>query len=360
MPHNLFSVDKSIGIANRMAYVLGLHRQDGGDPPILRETKSRIWWSLFMADRWCPPALGLPREMIRSDPEVEMPMDEAEFQKLRPTNGPSLLTKRSRGIWAYKITLVDILASIQDINLSLVQDQVDRLKTDLQVECIAGRLQGWHDSLPGSMVMNEQNLNLYQKKGHGGTFVALHLGYHHYSTLLYFQYLEPECESTHKTVAYAERCRRHGLAFSRLLHAARGLTDCHVIYLTVAHMTIVSSSVLLHLLLFGNDEEVETAKTQLTRNFEALMDLATYWPCVGRMKERLFTFQNACLRSSAAKTYAVDRWIVRFLLEYALPFENKNMEGESSPTNSFSPSQDSSVPLERRIMLDKALQDLRN
>ncbi|KAH7359956.1 fungal-specific transcription factor domain-containing protein, partial [Pyrenochaeta sp. MPI-SDFR-AT-0127] len=305
------------GIANRMAYVLGLHKQDAKDPPILRETKSRVWWSLFMADRWCPPGLGLPRQIIRSTPEVEMPMDEVDFQMLRSAGGPSLLKSRTEGLWAYNISLVYILDSIQDINISLVQGQVDRSTIDYQVERIADRLQGWHDSLPRSMVMNDQNLDMYKKKGYGGTFVALHLGYHHYSTLLYFQYLEPECEPTQKTVAYAARCRHHGLAYSRLVHTSRELGDCHVVYLTVAHMTIVSSSVLLHLLLFGNKQEMETARTQLTLNFEALMDLAKFWPCVDRMKERLFIFQNACLRSSAAKTYAVDRWIVRFLLEYA-------------------------------------------
>ncbi|KAF2010731.1 NADH dehydrogenase [Aaosphaeria arxii CBS 175.79] len=350
------------GIANRMAYILGLHKQDNRDLPILKETKCRIWWSLFMADRWCTPGLGLPREIPFINRSMELPMDERDFQLLRPADELSFERQRN-GLWAYNITLVDIVDEIQDMNLSLTQDYVDRPTVDAQVQRIEARLQDWHNSLPLYMIMNEPNLERYRKQGTGGLFVGLHLGYHYFHTLLYFQYLEPNCEPNPRTIAYASKCRSHGLSFSRLLWTARGLGDCHVVFLTVAHMTIVSSSVLLHLLLFGNPEEVDTAKLQLTRNFEALMELSKYWPRVDKMKDRLFVFQEACLRSSAASTYTVNRWVVRFLLEYALPFERNGTDEDTCAATAavfkHSPSS-SNVPLERRIMLDKALEDLRN
>src|SRR5690242_19484760 len=238
-----------------MAYVLGLHRCNPNDDPILRETKSRVWWSLFMADKWCPPGLGIPREMTRSDSTVELPMDEAIFQGLRSGREPQL-SLQSKGIWAYMTTLANILTSIQDLNISLVRVGVDRSTVDENVGRIAVRLLEWHNSLPDHMLMNDENLELHRKNGQGGTFVALHFGYHHYSTLLYFQYLESDREPTSQTLAYASRCTFHGLAFSRLLHTARQTDGCHVVYLTVAHMTIISSSVLLHMLLLGDDAEV--------------------------------------------------------------------------------------------------------
>lgn len=37
--------------------------------------------------------------------------------------------------------------------------------------------------------------------------------------------------------------------------------------------------------------------------------------------ERLFTFQKVCMQSMD-KTYTVDRWIVKFLLQHALPIES--------------------------------------
>ncbi|OAL57458.1 hypothetical protein IQ07DRAFT_617715 [Pyrenochaeta sp. DS3sAY3a] len=313
------------GIANRMAYVLRLHQTDHTDAPILREIKLRVWWSLFMADKWCPPGLGLPREILKSDPSLDLPMDEVDFQTLHITECSSL-SERSSGIWAYKTTLADILASIQDVNLSLVHGHNDRQIVDLEVASIAARLTAWHETLPRHMVMNDENFEAHRAEGQGGTFVALHFGYHHYSTLLYFQYLEPDQEPDEKT------------SF-RLLDRARRSGNCHVVYFTVAHMTIVSSSVLLHMLLFGGNAEVEVARLQLTRNFEALEALTRYWPGVEQLKERLFVFQDACLRSTAARAYAVDRWIVRFLLEYALPI---------------------AISQERRAFLGKALEDVRS
>ncbi|KAH6612991.1 NADH dehydrogenase [Boeremia exigua] len=345
------------GIANRMAYVLGLHQRDRNDTSIVRETKSRVWWSLFMADRWCPPSLGLPRELIRSNPTVDLPIDEVVFQSLRLSNDVAL-TQRSTGIWTYKTTLADILTSIQDVNLTLVRDSVASSVIDQQVEEIADRLLTWQRSLPQHMVMSDENLEKHRENGQGGTFVALHLGYHHYSTLLYFQYLEPDREPTDQTIAYASRCSFHGLAISRLLHNARQFDDCHVVYLTVAHMLIVSSSVLLHILLLGDDVEVETARMQLTLNFQALEDLTRYWPCVEHMKKRLFVFQDACLRSSAAKTYAVDRWIVRFLLEYGLPLEEKS-DDVSAKEAPLTKQHENAVSLERRAFLGEALESVR-
>lgn len=36
--------------------------------------------------------------------------------------------------------------------------------------------------------------------------------------------------------------------------------------------------------------------------------------------DQLFIFQKVCMRSMD-KTYTVDRWIVKFLLQYALPID---------------------------------------
>lgn len=340
-----------------MAYVLRLNQKQPNDPPVLREIKCRLWWSLFMADKWCPPGLGLPREIRSSDQSVELPMRETDFQTME-NSSQICLNGRSEGFWKYKITLVDILSSIQDVNLSLVQNQPDRSSIDQHVSFIASQLQRWLDTLPEDMVMSDYNLDMYRSKGHGGTFIALHLGYHHYSTLLFFQYLEASPGSSVEAASYTYRCRYHALAYSRLLYCARQHGDCHLVYLTVAHMTMVSSSVLLHMLLFGNDEEMETARTQLTRNFEALIELTNYWPHMDKITQRLLIFQNACLRPSTQKAYAIDKWMVRFLLEHALPLTNKTVEDETFEMPQPL-SHDSEVSLDRRNMLDEAFADLR-
>lgn len=44
--------------------------------------------------------------------------------------------------------------------------------------------------------------------------------------------------------------------------------------------------------------------------------------------ERLFVFQNACMWSADANTHKVDRWMVRFLLQHALPVPEKQQQGQ--------------------------------
>lgn len=276
-----------------------------------------------MADRWCPPALGLPREVLNSNRMLELPMDEVVFQGLRHDIEFDN-DARTGGLWKDKITLVEIFGPIQDLNISLLSSNHETVLIDQQLERLEARLNQWLEQLPRNRRMNNENLDLHRTAGEGGTFVALHLGYHHYSTLLYFQYLDASPSQTVNRHDLAQKCRSHALQFSQLLHQARSTNDCHVVYLTVAHMTMVSSSVLLHMLLFGDEAEIEIARVHLVYNFEALVELGRYWPHVGHIIERLLTFQNACLRSG--HTHRIDKWMVRFLLEHALPFAEKVTE----------------------------------
>ncbi|KAJ4334966.1 hypothetical protein N0V87_006459 [Didymella glomerata] len=263
-------------------------------------------------------------------------MDELVFQQLNATD-ETRPADRGKGLWAYHASLASIFALIQDINFILVANDIDGSMTG-HVDMVAQRLLEWHDSLPPTMLMNDANLNTYRTKGHGGSLIALYFGYHYYSIILYFQFLNPSHQEIDKAVIYANRAKHHALAFSRLLHTARRQKDCHVVYLVVAHLTVVSSSVLLHSLLFGDAAEVEEARTLLTLNFEALEELTTYWPCVERMKDRLFVFQNRCLREPAADAYVLNRWTVRFLLEHALPFKETFVDGKEDWADLGSPS----------------------
>lgn len=312
-----------------------------------------------MADRWCLPGLSLPREISIADSRVEFPMDEVEFQELSETV-PYHTRSDKAGLWRFMITLADILGPIQDLNQSLVLKWSNRDEIDQIVYSLSERLQSWVDMLPEYMIMDDDNLDKYRSQNQGGTFVALHLGYHHYSVLLYFQYLDISSEQTPRTVLYANRCRFHASRFSQLLSRARSRGDCHVVYLTVAHMTMVSSSVLLHMLLFGGDDEVETARTQLTSNFEALIELKNYWPVIDTITRRLLMFQNACLGSSTAQTHRVDRWMIRFLLEHALPLQDRELAmSEFSTRDPLSLSTSHLlVSSERTKMLNEAFVDL--
>ncbi|KAK4499630.1 hypothetical protein PRZ48_010148 [Zasmidium cellare] len=310
------------GIANRMAHILKLHEPNALDDVVTKEMKTRVWWTLFMADYWCSAGLGLPRQLYNISRAIELPVDEAAFQAARPQDAE---IHASSGLWAYMLTLVEIFPLVQDLNRRLVDaDGLDDAGADEIALNISKRLDEWLATLPARMRLDDQNFDEHAAKGLGGPYVGLHLGYHHYATLLYFQYLDLQRPPTTVSQDFAERCKQHASSYSDLLRKSRETRGCEAVYATVGHMTVVSSSVLLHMLLFGKEDELEVTRALLNTNFIALIEMRTFWPSLERMIARLSAFQTACLQSADPNTHRIDRWMVRFLLEHSLPLDDRD------------------------------------
>ncbi|KAM5350919.1 hypothetical protein ACJ41O_003642 [Fusarium nematophilum] len=280
------------GIANGMAQIMGLNSTAFMGSAIELEVRRRVWWTLFMADRWCSSGIGLPRQIKDLGETLDLPMDESIFHFLTPDQ-PSLGLSWKPGLWAHMISLVQHFGPIQDLNRRSAQGDVEDDELDREVGSIAQNLELWEKMLPADSKMTDQNLRLHQAKGTGGAFVALHLGYHHYSTLLYFRFLEDQRSLTESQKACTSLCKYHASAYSALLRRARAEDGCEAVYPTVGHMAVVSSSVLLHTLLFGDEEELTTARQELNDNFEALVELKQYWPNMESMVPALNPVQRS-------------------------------------------------------------------
>ena len=74
-------------MANRLAYILRLDREDPEDSPVIRENKSRVWWTLVMADNWCSAGLGIPRQLPQHNTTLSLPIDEHIFYQWPPGGG---------------------------------------------------------------------------------------------------------------------------------------------------------------------------------------------------------------------------------------------------------------------------------
>ena len=272
------------GMANRMAQVLGLNQAHPADGAILREIKARVWWTLVMADYWCSAGLGIPRQLSTKDTTAPLPIDESAFHQWQPDQAIAIRVDQfPLGLWAHMINLVKIFGPIHDLNRRLAEEHgLEDWEADDNVRELADQLDLWVQELPPNVQLTDNNLYEHETKGLGGPFVALHLGYHHYSTLLYFRYLDIRAQDRVVGEPYARRCRQHALSFSRLLQLARERKHCEAVYPTVGHMAIVSSSVLIHSLLFGQEDELSNSKTFLMSNFAALVELKKFWPCLER------------------------------------------------------------------------------
>ncbi|KAL4964203.1 Zn(II)2Cys6 transcription factor [Aspergillus stella-maris] len=319
-------------IATSMAEIMDLNASTMTGSAIDREIVRRIWCSLYFADRWCFSGLGLRRHMDEFlRPSCSLPMDEMAFRSLQlgqtvPANVPW-----KPGIWTHMTMLTRYFGPIQDLNRRVARDDIDATELGEAVEQLGNQLEAWSEALPTDMQMTVQNLHT-QQQNIGGPFVALHLTYHHYSTLLYFQFLESQSQSppsNSTSCAYADRCKEHALSFSSLLHLSRQIKGCETNYPTVGHMVTVSSSVLLHTLALGDLSELEGARRALNANFELLIELQQYWPATSAMIKRLIAFQNLCLLST--ESHRLDGWMVRFLLEHSRPLGKRELP--CLPTN---------------------------
>ncbi|KAL3447297.1 hypothetical protein BJX65DRAFT_318193 [Aspergillus insuetus] len=301
------------------------------DDVITAETKIRVWWALFMADNWCSSSLGLPRQMkeFRRPP---LPLEERLFYSLMPEQlSIPLQSHRNPGLWAHMITLVELFGPIQDLNRSVVNGgEPTNDKIADVTECLSQKIDSWQNELPTHMKFTESNIIEHTRHGNGGAFFALHLGFHHYATLLYYQYLDTQFPSASRTEQFAASCKYHALRYSKLLSLGRQQSGCETVYPTVGHMTTVSSSVLLQTLLFGTEDELAQSRRCLHANFEALLELEQYWPGVRSMINRLMSFQNACLLFAHEHTHQLDCWMTRFLFEYALPLDEKTISNPHS------------------------------
>ncbi|KZZ90360.1 hypothetical protein AAP_03890 [Ascosphaera apis ARSEF 7405] len=165
----------------------------------------------------------------------------------------------------------------------------------------------------------------------GPEFVSLHLSYHYYHEILFYQFLaegvkaqdEPTTPETLQARYYAEQCTKHAVAFCDLLYACYTIPGCEVLYVMMGHMLVVTSTVYIHLLLFSRDEErILMARERLARNFEILVMLQRYWKTLDLSLARLKKFHNAC-QSSIEGTFQMDKWMLRFILEYNLDMSEK-------------------------------------
>ncbi|KUL90808.1 hypothetical protein ZTR_00617 [Talaromyces verruculosus] len=310
------------GIAFRLAQIIRLPTPNLEDGAVSKEVKLRTWWTLYMIDRWSSAGLAVPQQLSDNDHFHHLPMPELKFWHLKPDHPQSEehYHNESHGLWGYMVMLARIFGHIQNLHKSLADGALNDMEAEQRTRNLAHELERYIDLLPLEIHFSVENLKNHAALGLGRAFVALHLGYHHYATLLYFPYLDHQQRETPNRAMYSSRCKHHAVQFSDILRLSHEVEDCEALYFIVGHMTVVSSAALIHTLLFGQQEELPQTRSRLCDNFAILLKLREYWPAVELMIERLFTFQKVCMWSME-KIYTVDKWVVKFLLRHALPIE---------------------------------------
>lgn len=267
-----------------MAQILRIWTPDKDDDGITRETKVRIWWTCFILDAWASGGSGLSRQFQPAIQSPRVPMDETVFYLMRPGDPdiPDHLWKP--GIWGHTVGLVNIYSKIQDLQKDLAEAaEWDEESMEDRVRRLHAEFVAFEESLGPQVRYSRENLAAYVARGLGRVFVSFHLGFYHYGTLLFYQYLDHRRPSTRNGKAYADRCKYHAMMVCDILRASREQEGAEALYNIVGHVTVVSSSVLLHTYLFGGTDELPEAKWRLESNLESLKQLRSYYPSVELM-----------------------------------------------------------------------------
>lgn len=273
-----------------------------------------VYWTLYMIDIWSSAGLQLPRQMPRSD-QIMLPIEESLYlglsaHSIRPNSAFS-------SIWAEMVNLAHIWVEIHDLNRSTVDGSMRPEPLSHAVEVLSNKLRSWAESLQPHLKATKDNFMRYASLGLGSALAALHLGFHYYNEVLFYQFLaENAHHSSVSAIFYKESCKTHATRFCDLLYMCISIPGCECFYIMVGHMLVVTSTIYIHTLVFSDvEEQIVTARHRLERNFQILTQLQSYWIKLDDSLSRLRAFHNACI-ASVESSFCLDRWMLSFILEH--------------------------------------------
>lgn len=221
------------------------------------------------------------------------------------------------------IALSRIFADINQLNKRAAEPQI--LPYDVSaIEALSTRLDEWEMQLPDFIRDESSNLAHYAAQGLGRIYVAVYLGYYHFGQLLFYQFLHgARGEDDRVLDLFAQRCKYHAARLCNMVYAAMDTPGCDVLYNMVGHVLVIASTVQIHTLLFSSDgAEIAAARHRLERNYNILLRLRELWPSLDYCMMRLQAFHKAC-RTSMETSFKLDRWMLKFLSEFAKPVDDK-------------------------------------
>ncbi|KAI9488490.1 hypothetical protein BDB00DRAFT_725608, partial [Zychaea mexicana] len=317
-----------VGVAIRIAHLLHLQEEPDTGNALQDEVLRRAWSILFASDRWSALGNRIPRitgfEYTTDRPAAKKPMPDIDFLQLM---GDEPSKEYSKGIWSPNRDLHDIASNIHKHQLALLYDSASPEASFERIDQISSDLQMWQQNLPSHFKFTPQNIYLQSSLSYGAIFLGTHLSYHYNYVVLLYQFLS---YSDAQSRSYAEQLEYHASHISEIVRWSNRVHNSRLLYSVVAHILVISSSVHLHTLMYGDDKAVSRAKEDLDTNFTAIMELRRYWPAVDVSAARLRVFESACLTSSQ-NTWRMDRWLVKFLLFHTKDMDNDQRDEPVQP-----------------------------
>ncbi|CZR68016.1 uncharacterized protein PAC_17915 [Phialocephala subalpina] len=161
-----------------------------------QQVRRRTYPSVIITSKCSTADTSIPSPLAEHLPEYLVLLDEEDLLAIR-------LSPSQHGFWTQMAKNIDLFREILDAIIVLGSGQT--LDSQMKkIKILSERLDRWEEELPPTLRYCSENLEHFQSVGFGKTFLAMHIGYHHYRQLLYFPFLDPrndnqtafECRST--------------------------------------------------------------------------------------------------------------------------------------------------------------------
>ena len=204
-------LDKT-GEANSTSFPLGLNRAG------YSEARRRTLWSLFMLER-----LGglFPDRLTMINPGdiyLRLPADPRTFEEQMDSNVPffspedSSFSKASDHLYdgvRYMVDMVHIWSECQASVYRLLHRPASRETEAVRVRSLVGALERWQSALPKGLSSSRFNLEAAAVGGNLGSYLTMHLLYHHAMIKLYRHIRMPQQLSGETRWNHVQRCQEH-------------------------------------------------------------------------------------------------------------------------------------------------------
>jgi len=278
-----------VGQAVRSAQDLGLHRSSRrlNAPVIEKETRKKVWWSVYALDRMLALALGRPLGVEDSDCDAEFPVDVDDEALPEYFNGnpvdqkqPSLMSGTLFLIRLYQICgrVLRQVYAIDNYKDVLEPEK----KTDLQrrVDVLDAELTQWFGELPTAFKTAPANEQQYSM----GAVLCSH--YYSVHTALHRNFLPVKrneltsLSSTAKAMTSARACIRLSVTINQVVPPS------HHLSFFIQHL--FSSAVIVLLYAMHSDPKAAPAAMDEVRTcLRPLEAWEGHWPGARKCKELL-------------------------------------------------------------------------
>lgn len=207
-----------IGAVISLAQTKAFHRSGSENESHLTKLQRRIWWAIYVRERQCSSALGLPNRIRDDDCDVEM-LSEADFELAFDQSTPSTKVSRYTAYTIGMTRLAILLGKVVDSgylpNRILSADDRKKIRRDLE---------HWKEHLGPSMQLSSNPDSSFQAS-------MLHLAYNNLHILLHRSAFlaEEESDPEAANLALQAAARNSRIVEDMLSEGTMGHAQIHVI-----------------------------------------------------------------------------------------------------------------------------------